>query len=70
MPLYEFYCPDCQREQEHLVRGQETPRCESCGGERLSRLLSIPAAHTAGDGARSPDRPTGSCGSGCGCFPG
>jgi len=33
----------CSREQEILVRGEEQLRCESCGSEKLSRLLSVPA---------------------------
>ncbi|MBA3482305.1 MAG: zinc ribbon domain-containing protein [Pirellulales bacterium] len=68
MPLYEFLCPDCHKEQEHLVRGSETPACESCGGQRLTKLLSVPAMHAAGDGPRPQSGP-GPCGSSCGCHP-
>ncbi|MAT69174.1 MAG: FmdB family transcriptional regulator [Planctomycetaceae bacterium] len=71
MPLYEFVCDDCQREQEHLVRGEETPECEQCGGSRLTRLLSVPAAHTHGGGGQLPQAPPpGPCGGSCSCFPG
>jgi putative FmdB family regulatory protein len=69
MPLYEFVCRDCGREQELLVRGAETPACESCGGAALSKLLSAPVAHVPG-GKASPGREAGgggSCGVGCGC---
>lgn len=71
MPLYEFVCRDCDREQEILVRGAEEPVCGGCGGSHLVKLLSIPAAHLSGDGAASPrDRgSSGSCGAGCGCHP-
>lgn len=68
MPLYEFVCHDCQREQELLIRGQETPQCESCGSESLQKLLSVPAAHAAKTSSTAP--PAGPCGSSCGCFPG
>jgi putative FmdB family regulatory protein len=68
MPLYEFVCQDCRQEQEHLVRGSETPACESCGGERLARLLSAPIAHVAGQ-STSRTKDGGSCGAGCGCHP-
>jgi putative FmdB family regulatory protein len=68
MPLYEFFCPDCQKEQEQLVRGDETPACESCGGQRLTKLLSVPAMHSGGDAGPRPQG-GGSCGSGCGCHP-
>lgn len=68
MPLYEFVCQDCQSEQELLVRGDESPQCESCGSSSLQKLLSVPAAHASREGGGGP--PEGSCGSGCGCFPG
>lgn len=48
MPLYEYNCPECESDCELLIRGQEQPVCPSCGGTRLSKLLSVPAAHTAG----------------------
>jgi putative FmdB family regulatory protein len=69
MPLYEFVCRDCQKEQEHLVRGDETPTCESCGGVKLSKLLSVPAVgHLGGEGAGPrPMGGGGGCGTGCGC---
>ena len=71
MPLYEFVCRDCQKEQELLVRGDEAPECQSCGGVHLSKLLSVPAAHLAGEvGGRPMSGPSGGgCGSGCGCHP-
>jgi len=68
MPLYEFVCQKCGREQELLVRGKEVPDCQSCGSIELTKLLSVPAAPTAAGQSELP--PQGSCGSGCGCFPG
>ena len=47
MPIYEYVCQDCKNEFEALVRGAESPTCASCGSEKLNRLLSVPAAHTA-----------------------
>ncbi len=67
MPLYEFVCQKCELEQELLVRGNETPKCEGCGGIRLTKLLSVPAAHSSTGGPSAP-RPA-SCGSCCDCFP-
>ena len=54
MPLYEFVCRDCNQEQELLVRGDEKPTCESCGGVQLVKLLSVPAAHLGGEGGVRP----------------
>lgn len=72
MPLYEFVCRDCECEQELLVRGEETPVCETCGGEQLTKLLSAPVAHSAGTsgGSSAQSFPTGGCGSGCACHGG
>lgn len=71
MPLYEYVCEDCHREFELLVRGSEKPSCETCGSEHLTKLLSVPAAHSAGSGEfgmAGRDLPAGGpCGmGGCG----
>jgi putative FmdB family regulatory protein len=71
MPLYEYVCENCHREIELLIRGSERPACEQCGSEHLTKLLSVPAAHSAGSsemGMPSGDMPAGGpCGmGGCG----
>lgn len=48
MPIYEYTCNDCGSEFELLIRGEEKPACPSCGQARLTRALSVPAAHTSG----------------------
>ena len=64
MPLYEYACPDCRKECELLIRGQEQPVCPTCGGDKLNKLLSVPAAHTAGakDLPVCGPGPAGDCG--------
>jgi putative FmdB family regulatory protein len=70
MPLYEFVCRDCGREQEILIRGSETPECESCGTTSLTKLLSAPIAHLGGESAPRPQAGGGGgCGAHCGCHP-
>jgi putative FmdB family regulatory protein len=69
MPLYEFECQECRRQQELLVQGSQKPYCESCGSTRLTKLLSVVSAHSAGSGRSSDAPPAGPCGSSCGCFP-
>ncbi len=69
MPLYEYACADCRQEFELLVRGDEKPTCASCGGEKLSKLLSVAAAHSGTGAAADPScgPPGGMCGmGGCG----
>ena len=50
MPLYEYTCRKCESDFELLIRGGETPECPGCGSKKLEKLLSVPAAHTAGSG--------------------
>lgn len=70
MPIYEFTCQQCQHDFEALVRSDERALCPSCGGQRLDKRFSVPAAHTAGGKASLPicDAPRrGPCGmGGCG----
>jgi putative FmdB family regulatory protein len=43
MPIYEFFCQDCQRKTSLLVRSVSssfTPRCSFCGSTNLSRVVS------------------------------
>ncbi len=72
MPLYEFVCRECHKEQELLVRGEQTPACEACGSIQLTKLLSAPVAHSASAGSSGVPRslPSGGCGSGCACHGG
>ena len=65
MPLYEYACPTCRSEFELLIRGSDTPECPTCGSDRVEKLLSVPAAHTAGDSSLplcAPQPMPGGCG--------
>ena len=46
MPLYEYTCTDCQDDFELLLLRDEKPECPSCGGQKLEKHFSVPAAHT------------------------
>ncbi|MCA9205220.1 MAG: zinc ribbon domain-containing protein [Pirellulaceae bacterium] len=65
MPLYEYTCEGCHGDFELLVRDREQPACPECGGVRLQKRLSVPAA-PAISGASLPmcePRPSsGGCG--------
>ena len=44
MPIYEFYCPDCNTIFNFLSKTINTtgrPRCPGCGGRKLSREVSM-----------------------------
>jgi putative FmdB family regulatory protein len=47
VPIYEYQCEKCASQFELLVRGGERPACPNCGGRKLDKLLSVPAAHVS-----------------------
>ncbi len=49
MPIFEYRCRDCDALSEVLVRSDTQPKCASCGGEQLDKLMS----------AHSVPRPSG-----------
>lgn len=73
MPIYEYRCDDCGEVCEILVRGEETPVCEKCGGNKLTRIFST-TAPPSDAGPNCAARDMGLCdgtphshGAGCGC---
>ncbi len=62
MPIYEYLCRECGQLFECLVRNDEKPSCPSCGRRKLTKQLSLPAAHTAAPIEPScPVRDAGAC---------
>ncbi len=42
MPIYEYFCEDCQEDVEVLVlSSRDAPECPKCCGGRLRRILSV-----------------------------
>jgi putative FmdB family regulatory protein len=64
MPLYEYQCSHCRAEFELLVRGQEELACPHCQSPKLTKLLSVPAAHSTSAAELPVCRPSpaGGCG--------
>ena len=58
MPIYEYHCQECGRDQSVLFLSQREaksrPQCKYCGARRLTRLLSRFAYHQ-GETARLQD---------------
>ena len=48
MPIYEYVCKSCKHEFEALLRSSKSadPACESCGGSKVERRMSMPAVKT------------------------
>jgi putative FmdB family regulatory protein len=53
MPLFEYRCLVCANEFELLIRAGVEPRCPSCGGASLERLLSMFGVSSEASTARS-----------------
>lgn len=70
MPLFEYRCPECERDFELLVRGGEDPRCPECGLTQIEKLFSETATGPTGGRQSLPIAgtcPPGNmpCGPGC-----
>lgn len=78
MPMYEYFCPECNRRFEKLIR-RTTPEnaeggvaCPTCGESDTRRVLSVIAAPvmagSAGSGSVAQmSGGGGCCGGSCGC---
>ncbi len=55
MPVYDFYCPGCNRKYELLVKSPtSSPTCPDCQG-RLEKQLSAPTIQTKSKSGSSRD---------------
>ncbi|WP_291318991.1 zinc ribbon domain-containing protein [Desulfonatronospira sp.] len=61
MPIYEYYCPDCEKVFEELVKGQpERVACPGCKKDVTSnRCMSAAASFSRRDSAGMPDSAAG-----------
>lgn len=54
MPLYEYDCESCKNTVEVLQRSpSETAECPDCGGEKLTKVFSVPASPAVKGGGGS-----------------
>lgn len=44
MPLYSYYCKECDKAVELLAGFSDKPACPSCGAPNMERLMSRTAA--------------------------
>ncbi len=63
MPIYEYECRGCGSRFEKIVYGKPEPRCPSCDGGDLNRLLSTFAVSSSSGTSKA--RTPGACGT-CG----
>jgi len=51
MPIYEYKCPKCETEIEHLQRmTDKPPKCPECGHEPMTKLVSVTNFELKGGG--------------------
>ncbi len=68
MPIYEYYCPTCEKRFEELVRDKKPAviHCPECGTNDVNRLISLFA--TSSPSANSFAEMSGESGDhACGC---
>jgi putative FmdB family regulatory protein len=51
MPLFEYTCQACEHTFEELVQGGERVECPECHGDKVEKLLSVPALTRTSDSA-------------------
>ncbi len=68
MPIYEYYCTNCEKQFEELVleKRPAVVHCPACGTNEVNRLISLFA--TTSPGASSfAEMSNASSGHSCGC---
>lgn len=71
MPLYEYLCLECGTTSERLVTGSsDPPRCRSCGGTNLKKLLSAHSGVSVAKDRLPGPGDTACCGDAPGRHPG
>ena len=57
MPIYEYRCPDCGFQKEHLQKMSDEPlsTCPSCGAANYAKLLSAAGFQLKGSGWYATD---------------
>lgn len=70
MPIFEFQCVKCGHIQEILLKSKEDSvelKCEKCGGEELTRVLSQVSYTVTGSSGAKASVTSKHCGSGNSC---
>ncbi len=76
MPIYEYYCAECQTKfdaRRPMSKADAAIQCKNCESARTSRTLSMFAVGSGKSGSVSQSAPAGGfggggcCGGACGC---
>lgn len=75
MPIYEYYCADCQTKfdaRRPMAKADEAIQCKQCESMRTSRVLSLFAVGPSGGSSHTAPAPSSGggghcCGGACGC---
>lgn len=66
MPIFEYFCPKCDKDFEILLFGKEKPVCPRCGSKKVNKLLSTvshksDSGFTSSQGSACSSCSSGSC---------
>jgi len=65
MPIYEYYCQECDKKFETLIRSGEEAQCPKCGTKEVQKLLSACGFVSKTEGGQTVSSSAGSSCSGC-----
>lgn len=66
MPIFEFYCQDCNKEFEELVFNDKNPVCPQCQSVETAKMISRPCRNRASSSTSSGASPSITSSSSCG----
>jgi putative FmdB family regulatory protein len=67
MPMFEYLCNDCGKQNELLlVFSDDVPECKSCGSRNLEKIMSAPSSLTGSSPSAFPGPGDTTC---CGSNP-
>jgi len=69
MPIYEYYCPSCEKRFEELVfeTNPAVVHCPECGKDEVNRLISLFATASNTNNTAQMSGEASATGAACGC---
>ena len=61
MPIFEYYCIECDKDFEMIVFGDQEVLCPLCSGKQITKLLSTFSHKSKGEVSSSKGSSCSSC---------